>query len=148
LRAKRKQKKPTDVGISVQDLGTSATIGSFEACMFGGLAHKWNWREAGKDSSRPNMVTDGNVQIVWKKFMRYFDFEPRIVSLKPGNFRLTAEHLDKYVDENTICVVAIAGQTFTGEDDTFRRFTAGLTIMRERQASRSRCISTARQAVS
>jgi glutamate decarboxylase len=84
------KKKPTDVGISVQDLGTSATIGSFEACMFGGLAHKWNWREAGKDSSRPNMVTDGNVQIVWKKFMRYFDVEPRIVSLKPGNYRLTA----------------------------------------------------------
>ena len=99
----------------------SATIGSSEACMLGGLAHKWNWREArkkaGKDSSRPNMVTGGNVQIVWKKFLRYFDVEPRIVPLKPGNYRLTAEHLDKYVDENTICVVAIAGQTFTGEDD-------------------------------
>jgi glutamate decarboxylase len=54
---------------------------------------------------------------VWKKFLRYFDVEPRIVPLKPGNYRLTAEHLDKYVDENTICVVAIAGQTFTGEDD-------------------------------
>ena len=37
--------------------------------------------------------------------------------LKIGNYRLTAEYLDKYVDENTICVVAIAGQTFTGEDD-------------------------------
>ena len=73
--------------------------------------------KAGKDFSRPNMVTGGNVQIVWKKFMRYFDVEPRIVPLKPGNYRLTAEHLDKYVDENTICVVAIAGQTFTGEDD-------------------------------
>jgi glutamate decarboxylase len=54
---------------------------------------------------------------VWKKFLRYFDVEPRIVPLKPGNYRLTAERLDKYVDENTICVVAIAGQTFTGEDD-------------------------------
>jgi glutamate decarboxylase len=59
----------------------------------------------------------GNVQIVWKKFLRYFDVVPRIVPLKPGNYRLTAEQLDKYVDENTICVVAIAGQTFTGEDD-------------------------------
>jgi glutamate decarboxylase len=57
------------------------------------------------------------VQIVWKKFLRYFDVEPRIVPLKPGNYRLTADRLDKYVDENTICVVAIAGQTFTGEDD-------------------------------
>ena len=99
----------------------AATIGSSEACMLAGLAHKWNWRQArqkaGKDLTRPNMVTGGNVQIVWKKFMRYFDVEPRIVPLKPGNYRLTAERLDKYVDENTICVVAIAGQTFTGEDD-------------------------------
>jgi glutamate decarboxylase len=99
----------------------AATIGSSEACMLGGLAHKWNWRERrqkeGKDASKPNMVTGGNVQIVWKKFLRYFDVEPRIVPLKPGNYRLTADRLDKYVDENTICVVAIAGQTFTGEDD-------------------------------
>jgi len=99
----------------------AATVGSSEACMLAGLAHKWNWRQKrekeGKDATRPNMVTGGNVQIVWKKFLRYFDVEPRIVPLKPGNYRLTAEDLDKYVDENTIAVVAIAGQTFTGEDD-------------------------------
>jgi glutamate decarboxylase len=99
----------------------AATVGSSEACMLAGLAHKWNWREArkaaGKDASRPNMVTGGNVQIVWKKFMRYFDVEERIVPLEPGNYRLTADKLHDYVDENTICVVAIAGQTFTGEDD-------------------------------
>jgi len=102
----------------------AATIGSSEACMLGGLAHKWNWRQArekaGKDASKPNMVTGGNVQIVWKKFMKYFEVEPHIVPLKPGNYRLTAEHLDEYVDENTICVVAIAGQTFTGEDDNIQ----------------------------
>ena len=106
----------------VEPYGT-ATVGSSEACMLAGLAHKWNWREkrakAGKDTTKPNMVTGGNVQIVWKKFLRYFDVEPRIVPLKPGNYRLTAEDLDKYVDENTIAVVAIAGQTFTGEDDDF-----------------------------
>jgi glutamate decarboxylase len=105
---------------NVEPYGT-ATVGSSEACMLGGLAHKWNWRakrqKAGKDATRPNMVTGGNVQIVWKKFLRYFDVEPRIVPLKPGNYRLTADELDKYVDENTIAVVAIAGQTFTGEDD-------------------------------
>ncbi|WP_233806817.1 glutamate decarboxylase [Paraburkholderia sp. HP33-1] len=104
----------------VEPYGT-ATVGSSEACMLAGLAHKWNWRKSrqaqGKDGSKPNMVTGGNVQIVWKKFLRYFDVEPRIVPLTPGNYRLTAEHLDKYVDENTIAVVAIAGQTFTGEDD-------------------------------
>src|SRR5262245_14528438 len=106
----------------------AATIGSSEACMLGGLAHKWNWREArkkaGKDVSRPNMVTGGNVQIVWKKVMRYFDVEPRIVPVEPrsvrrtpGYCRLTAERLDKYADENAICGVAIDGQTFTGADD-------------------------------
>jgi glutamate decarboxylase len=101
----------------------AATVGSSEACMLGGLAHKWNWRQArqkaGKDASTPNMVTGGNVQVVWKKFLRYFDVEPRIAPLEPGNYRLTTKHLDKLVDENTICVVAIAGQTFTGEDDDF-----------------------------
>ena len=99
----------------------AATVGSSEACMLAGLAHKWNWRQAreaaGKDASKPNMVTGGNVQIVWKKFMRYFDVEPHVVPLEVGNYRLTAEHLNEYVNENTICVVAIAGQTFTGEDD-------------------------------
>ena len=107
---------------NVEIYGT-ATVGSSEACMLGGLAHKWNWRQArqkaGKDASKPNMVTGGNVQVVWKKFLRYFDVEPRIAPLEPGNYRLTAKHLDKLVDENTICVVAIAGQTFTGEDDDF-----------------------------
>ena len=101
----------------------TATVGSSEACMLAGLAHKWNWRKArekaGKDASKPNMVTGGNVQIVWKKFLRYFDVEPRIAPLEPGNYRLTTKHLEKLVDENTICVVAIAGQTFTGEDDDF-----------------------------
>ena len=107
---------------NVEIYGT-ATVGSSEACMLGGLAHKWNWRQArqkaGKDASKPNMVTGGNVQVVWKKFLRYFDVEPRIAPLEPGNYRLTTKHLDKLVDENTICVVAIAGQTFTGEDDDF-----------------------------
>lgn len=108
----------------------TATIGSSEACMLAGLAHKWNWRrareKAGKDASRPNMVTGGNVQIVWKKFLRYFDVEPRIAPLKPGTYRLTTEHLDRLVDENTICVVAIAGQTFTGEDDDIEEIHAWL----------------------
>ncbi|MCA9472986.1 MAG: glutamate decarboxylase [Nitrospirales bacterium] len=108
----------------------TATVGSSEACMLAGLAHKWNWRHArqkvGKDANRPNMVTGGNVQIVWKKFMRYFDIEPRLVPLRPGAYGLTAERLEEFVDEHTIAVVAIAGQTFTGEDDDFRGIQAWL----------------------
>jgi glutamate decarboxylase len=105
---------------NVEIYGT-ATVGSSEACMLAGLAHKWNWRsarqKAGKDTTKPNMVTGGNVQIVWKKFLKYFDVEPRIAPLEVGNYRLTTKHLADLVDENTICVVAIAGQTLTGEDD-------------------------------
>lgn len=101
----------------------AATMGSSEACMLAGLAHKWNWREArkraGKDASHPNLVAGGSAQLVWHKFMRFFDVEPHLVPLRPSRFRLTAERLEKYVNENTICVVAIAGQTFTGEDDDF-----------------------------
>lgn len=119
----------------VEPYGT-ATIGSSEACMLAGLAHKWNWREARRksnaDASKPNMVTGGNVQVVWKKFMRYFDVEPRIAPLKPGNYRLTTEHLDELVDENTICVVAIAGQTFTGEDDDIQEIHAWLDAYEKR----------------
>ena len=108
---------------NVEPYGT-ATVGSSEACMLAGLAHKWNWRKARqkakKDASKPNMVTGGNVQIVWKKFLKYFDVEPRIAPLEVGNYRLTTKHLNELVDENTVCVVAIAGQTFTGEDDDFQ----------------------------
>lgn len=123
----------------VEPYGT-ATVGSSEACMLAGLAHKWNWRQArqaaGKDASKPNMVTGGNVQIVWKKFLRYFDVEPRIAPLKPGNYRLTTEHLDRLVDENTIAIVAIAGQTFTGEDDDIQEIHDWLDAY-ERKTGRS-----------
>ena len=51
--------------------------------MLGGLAHKWNWREArqkaGKDASRPNMVTGGNVQIVWKKLCHALNPTGRVI---------------------------------------------------------------------
>src|ERR1041385_1234221 len=54
---------------NVEPWGT-ATVGSSEACMLAGLAHKWNWRQArqkaGLDATKPNMVTGGNVQIVLK----------------------------------------------------------------------------------
>src|SRR5213080_2389447 len=64
------------------------TQGSSEAIMLGALSLKWNWRtrrEAdGKDTSRPNLVFGGDVHVVWEKFCRYFDVEPRIVPLQQG----------------------------------------------------------------
>ena len=38
----------------VEPYGT-ATVGSSEACMLGGLAHKWNWREARKQAGKDSL---------------------------------------------------------------------------------------------
>ena len=99
----------------------TATIGSSEAIMLGGLAHKFNWRDrrksSGLDYSKPNIVMGGNVQICWDKFARYFDVEPRIIPLEEGKYIITAKDIEPYLDENTICVGTILGTTFTGEYD-------------------------------
>lgn len=100
-----------------QAIGTS-TIGSSEACMLGGMALKWKWRErqkkSGKPTDKPNMVMGINVQVCWEKFCRYWDIEPRFVRMEKGRYHLTAEEAVKLCDENTIGVVAIFGSTFDG----------------------------------
>lgn len=99
----------------------TATVGSSEAIMLAGLAHKFNWRNkrkaAGLDSSRPNIIMGADVQICWDKFARYFDVEPRIIPLQKGKYVITAKDVESLIDENTICVAAILGTTFTGEYD-------------------------------
>lgn len=99
-------------------IGTS-TIGSSEACMLGGLALKWKWRERmkaqGKPTDRPNMVMGINVQVCWEKFCRYWDVEPRHVPMEGHRYVLSAEEAVKLCDENTIGVVAIMGSTYTGQ---------------------------------
>jgi glutamate decarboxylase len=54
---------------------------------------------------------------VWDKFARYFDVEPRIIPLKPGKYTIGPADVEKLIDENTICVGAILGTTFTGQAD-------------------------------
>src|SRR2546423_11534392 len=62
------------------------TQGSSEAIMLGALSLKGKWRapreRAGQAVERPNLVFGGDVHVVWEKFCRYFDVEPRIVPLK------------------------------------------------------------------
>lgn len=99
----------------------TATVGSSEAIMLAGLAHKFNWRNRmtalGKEAVRPNIIMGANVQICWDKFARYFDVEPRIIPLKVDKYTITADDVAPLIDENTICVAAILGTTFTGEYD-------------------------------
>ena len=100
--------------------GTS-TQGSSEAIMLGALSLKWKWRErreaAGKPTDAPNLVFGGDVHVVWEKFCRYFDVEPRIVPLQPGKYTIGPEDVEPHVDENTIGVAAVVGTTFTGHAD-------------------------------
>jgi glutamate decarboxylase len=100
------------------------TQGSSEAIMLGALSLKWKWRArreaAGKSTDRPNMVFGGDVHVVWEKFCRYFDVEPRIVPLQPDKYTIGPDDVEPHVDENTIGVAAVLGTTFTGHADDIR----------------------------
>lgn len=97
------------------------TQGSSEAIMLGALSLKWKWRErrqaVGLSVDRPNLVFGGDVHVVWEKFCRYFDVEPRIMPLSEGCYTIGPEDVEPHVDENTIGVVAVLGTTFTGHKD-------------------------------
>ncbi len=57
------------------------------------------------------------MHVVWEKFCRYFDVEPRIVPLQAGKYTIGPEDVEPHVDENTIGVAAVVGTTFTGHAD-------------------------------
>ncbi len=97
------------------------TQGSSEAIMLGALSLKWKWKQrreaASKPADKPNLVFGGDVHVVWEKFCRYFDVEPRIVPLQDGKYTIGPEDVEPHVDENTIGVAAVLGTTFTGHTD-------------------------------
>jgi glutamate decarboxylase len=97
------------------------TQGSSEAIMLGALAMKWRWRarqeKAKKPTDNPNLIFGGDVHVVWEKFCRYFDVEPRIVPLQEDKLVIGPEDVEPHIDENTIGVAAVLGTTFTGHAD-------------------------------
>jgi glutamate decarboxylase len=101
-----------------EGVGASA-IGSSEAVMLAGMALKWRWRDRrraqSKPTDRPNLVLGANVQVVWEKFCRYWEVEPKYIPMEKGRYVITPEEVLQLTDENTIGVVAILGTTFTGE---------------------------------
>jgi len=100
------------------------TQGSSEAIMLGALSLKWKWRArqqaAKRSTERPNLVFGGDVHVVWEKFCRYFDVEPRIVPLQPSKYTIGPDDVADLIDENTIGVAAVLGTTFTGHADDIR----------------------------
>jgi len=110
-----------------------STIGSSEAVMLAGLAMSWRWRtrvSRGKKDAwrqrRPNLVMGSNVQVVWEKFCRYFDVEPRYLPMEKDRYVITPEQVLENIDEDTIGVVAILGTTFTGELEPIGEICAAL----------------------
>ncbi len=97
------------------------TQGSSEAIMLGALSLKWKWKERREAASlsvdKPNLIFGGDVHVVWEKFCRYFDVEPRIVPLQEGKYTIGPEDVQPLIDENTIGVAAVLGTTFTGHAD-------------------------------
>ena len=116
-------------------LGTS-TIGSSEACMLGGLALKWRWREKmrklGKPADRPNLVLGTNTQVCWHKFLRYWDVEERPVPLEGEECITDPERVAAACDENTIGVVSVLGSTFTGHYENVSALSAALDRLQEK----------------
>lgn len=118
-----------------------STVGSSEAVMLGGLALKWRWRQRlesdGQDWTKrtPNLVMGANVQVVWEKFCRYFDVEPRYLPMAEGRYVITPEQVIDAVDENTIGVVGILGTTYTGELEPIAEICAALDALAAKPAS-------------
>ncbi|MDD2739735.1 MAG: glutamate decarboxylase [Methylomonas lenta] len=109
-----------------EDAAGTATVGSSEAIHLAGLVMKWNWKKwyqtkYGKDAAlKPNMIMGSNVQVCWKKFARYFEVDLIEIPLTKEN-RLDEEAAIARVDDNTIGVVGILGNTYSGEFDDIKQ---------------------------
>jgi glutamate decarboxylase len=118
----------------------ASTIGSSEAVMLGGLALKWRWKHRVSQDNpdawkgrTPNLVMGSNVQVVWEKFCRYFEVEPRYVPMAQDRYVITPEQVLDYVDEDTIGVVAILGTTYTGELEPIAEICAALDKLEKKR---------------
>jgi len=117
-------------------MGT-ATVGSSEAIMLALLGHKWAWRKRrqaeGKSIDRPNVIFGAHAHICWDKFAKYFDVEMRVVPVDENCFTLRTERVEPLIDENTICVGAILGSTYTGDVDPIRELNSLLMTIKRVQ---------------
>jgi len=100
----------------------TATVGSSEAIHLCGLTMKWNWKAWYKRTYHeapkrmPRIIMGSNVQVCWEKFCRYFDVELVLIDLDDDN-RIPPEAIEQEIDEYTIGVVGILGNTYSGEFD-------------------------------
>jgi glutamate decarboxylase len=100
--------------------------------MLGGVAAWLRWRERrkaeGKPYDKPNLVMSTAYQVVWEKFCQLWQIEMRTVPITRENPTLNIERAIAMCDENTICVVPIAGVTWTGMNDNIEALNNALDI--------------------
>ena len=113
-----------------------STIGSSEAVMLGGLALKWRWKKRvgeGWKTRTPNLVMGSNVQVVWEKFCRYFEVEPRYLPMAEDRYVITPEQvLDDGLTYPGIGFVVWRNSEWRPEDLVFRSTTSAGTCRRSR----------------
>ena len=89
--------------------------------MLGGVAAWLRWRDRrkaqGKPYDKPNLVMSTAYQVVWEKFCQLWQIEMRTVPITREHTTLDIDEAIRMCDENTICVVPIAGVTWTGMND-------------------------------
>ncbi|CAE8621513.1 unnamed protein product [Polarella glacialis] len=105
----------------------AGTVGSTEACLLAGLCLKFRWRgwyakrhgmtEEQVKGVMPNLVLSTCFQAAWEKLFRYMDVEPKFVVPSKSSFAITAEEVEKLVDEKTIGVLCILGNHYGGQYD-------------------------------
>ncbi len=106
--------------------GTS-TIGSTEAALLAGLNYKFVWKKwaqnNGLSAEKPEIIFGSNVQVCWMKFAKYFEVTPVIIPVGP-DLKINIAKVAERLSDRTICVVGIAGDTFTGKFDDMEALNA------------------------
>lgn len=113
-----------------KSINGTATLGSSEAIHLALLSHKWYWKKRQQslnlNTSKPNIVYCSNAHVCWDTFALYFDVEPRKV-LVTSLDTYPLDEILKNIDENTICVGAVAGNTYTGSIDPIEELNIKIT---------------------
>ena len=123
---------------SEQDGTGVAAVGSSEAIHLAGLTMKWNWKKwyrnkfSTEPTKKPNIIMGSNVQVCWKKFCKYFEVELIDLSVTE-NHTLDIDKTLAAIDENTIGVVGILGNTYSGEFDNIEKLNQGIEKINQKK---------------
>jgi len=115
----------------------AGTVGSTEACLLGGLALKFRWRQwYGKRHNltkdqvlgvRPNLLISTCFQAAWEKFFKYMDVEAKLLPTHSNTFSFDPKDLEGLIDDKTIGVVCIMGNHYGGQYDPVMETDAEIT---------------------